>query len=59
MLLSQTILGSLTTTISDHLPQYAIITNIFGNSSGNKYNIYEGDWLNLIEKILFLTIHFF
>ena len=34
----------MTATISDHLPQFAIIPNIFGNISGNKYNIYERDW---------------
>ena len=33
----------LTATISDHLPQFAIIPNIFGNISGNKY-IYERNW---------------
>ena len=33
--------GSLTATIFDHLPKIAII---FGNISGNKYNIYERDW---------------
>ena len=36
--------GNLTATVSDHLPQFAIIPNIFGNISGNKYNIYERDW---------------
>ena len=36
--------GNLTATISDHLPQFAIIANIFGNISGNKYNFYERDW---------------
>ena len=36
--------GNLTATISDHLPQFAIIPNIFGNISGNKYNIFERDW---------------
>ena len=36
--------GNLTATISDHLPQFAIILNMFGNISGNKSNIYEGDW---------------
>ena len=36
--------GNLTATLSDHLPQFAIIPNIFGNISGNKYNIYERDW---------------
>ena len=34
----------MTTTISDHLPQFAIIPNIFGNISANKSNIYERDW---------------
>ena len=36
----------MTGTISDHLPQFAIIPNIFGNISGNKINIYERDWRN-------------
>ena len=36
--------GNLTATISDHLTQFAIIPNIFGNISGNKYNVYERDW---------------
>ena len=36
--------GNLTATISDHLPQFAIIPNMFGNISGNKSKIYESDW---------------
>ena len=36
--------GNLTATISDHLPQFAIIPNMFGNISGNKSNTYERDW---------------
>ena len=36
--------GNLTPTISDHLPQFSIIPNMFGNISGNKSNIYERDW---------------
>ena len=36
--------GNLTATISDHLPQFAIICNIFVNISGNKSNIYQRDW---------------
>ena len=36
--------GNLTTIISDHLPQFAIIPNMFGNISGNKSDICEGDW---------------
>ena len=36
--------GNLTAIISDHLPQFAIIPNMFGNISGNKSKIYERDW---------------
>ena len=36
--------GNLTATIYDHLPQFSIILNMFGNVSGNKSNIYEWDW---------------
>ena len=36
--------GNLTATISDHLPQFAIIPNMFGNILGNKSNIYEREW---------------
>ena len=35
--------SNLTATISNHLPQFSIISNIFGNVSGNKSNIYEPD----------------
>ena len=35
--------SNLTATISDHLPQFAIIPNMFGNILGNKSNIYEWD----------------
>ena len=34
----------MTATISDHLPQFSIIPNIFGNIPGNKSNIHERDW---------------
>ena len=36
--------SNLTATIFDHLPQFAVILNMFGNISGNKSNIYERDW---------------
>ena len=35
--------GNLIAAISDHLPQFAIIPNVFGNILGNKSNIYERD----------------
>ena len=36
--------GNLTATISYHLHQFSIISNMFGNIPGNKSNIYERDW---------------
>ena len=36
-----TISGNLTASISDHLPQFSIVPNMFGNIPGNKSNIYE------------------
>ena len=41
---SDIISGNLTATISDHLPQFSIIPNMFGNILGNKSSIYERDW---------------
>ena len=35
--------ANLNATIFDHLPQFAIIPDMFGNISGNKSNIYERD----------------
>ena len=40
---SDIISGNLTATISDHLHQFAIIPNMFGNILGNISNIYERD----------------
>ena len=36
--------GNLTATISDHLPHFSIIRNVFGNISSNESNICERDW---------------
>ena len=36
--------GNFTATISDHLPQFAIIPSMFGNIIGNKSKIYGRDW---------------
>ena len=41
-------------TISDHLPQFAIIQNMFGNISGNKSNIYGRDWSKFDQENFFL-----
>ena len=39
-----TVSGNLTATISDQLPQFAIIPIMFGNIIDNKPKIYEKDW---------------
>ena len=40
----EAISGNLTATISDHLPQFIFVPNVFYNSPSNKSNIYERDW---------------
>ena len=42
--------GNLTATISDHLPQFAIIPNMFGNIPGKKSNIYKRDWYKFDQE---------
>ena len=42
--------GNLTATISDHLPQFLIVPNIFSNPPSNKSNIYERDWSNFDQE---------
>ena len=49
-LMENTISGNLTATISNHLPQFIILPNIFSNPSSNKSNIYERDWSNFVEE---------
>ena len=48
--------GNLTATISDHLPQFAIIPNMFENTS-NKSNIYERDW-SKFDRVNFILGYF-
>ena len=42
--------GNFAATISDHLPQFAIIPNMFGNIPGNKSNIHERDWSKVDQE---------
>ena len=42
--------GNLTDIISNHLPQFAIISNMFGNTASNKSNIYERDWSKFYQE---------
>ena len=53
-LIENTISGNLT--ISDHLPQFITLPNIFSNSPSNKSNIYERDWSNFVQKTLYWII---
>ena len=41
---------NLTSSISDHLPQFLIVPDIFLNSSPSKSNIYERDWNNFDQE---------
>ena len=50
--------GNLTATISDHLSQFSIILNMFGDNSGNKSNIYERDW-SKFDRENFILDYFF
>ena len=49
--------GNLTAKISDHLPQFPIIFNMFGNVSRNKSNIYEMDW-SRFDRPNFILVYF-
>ena len=46
--------GNLTSPVSDHLPQFIIVPDIFLNSSPPKSNIYEREWNNFDQKNLIL-----
>ena len=50
--------GNFTATISDHLPKFAIISNMFGNISGNKSNIYEKDWSKFDRENFYSRLFF-
>ena len=49
-LIENTISGNSAATISDHLPQFIILPNIFSNPPSNKSNIYERDWSNFVQE---------
>ena len=46
----EAISGNLTATISDHLPQFMIVPNVFSNPPSNKANIFERDWSNFDQE---------
>ena len=53
-MIENTISGNLAATISDHLPQFIILPNIFSNPTSNKSNTYERDSSNFVQENLIL-----
>ena len=50
VILSDSLSGNPTASISDHLSQFLIVPNIFSNPPYNKSNIYERDWSNFDQE---------
>ena len=46
----EAICGNLTSTISDHLPQFLIMPSIFSDPSSSKSNVYERSWSNFNKE---------
>ena len=51
---NEVIAGNLTTTISDHLPQFLIALDIFCNPPANKTNIFERNYSKFSHENLYL-----
>ena len=47
----------MTATISDHLPQFSIISNLLRNITDNKSNIYESNW-SIFDREKFIVDYF-
>ena len=47
--------GNLIANISNHLPQFSVVPNMFGNILGNKSNIYERGWSKCHRENLILA----
>ena len=46
--------GNITATISDDLPQFLLVPNVFSNPYCQKSNIYERDWSKFVQQDFFL-----
>ena len=46
----EAISANLTAPISDHLPQFMIVPNVFSNPPSSKANIFERDWSNVDQE---------
>ena len=49
---SNIISGNFTSTVSDHLPQFAIIEDFFANSPKSKSNIFKRNWKNFDQNLV-------
>ena len=54
---SNIISDNFTSTVSDHLPQFAITEDFFANSSKSKSNIFKRNW-KILTKICFFSFRF-
>ena len=59
MISPETISHNLTSTISDHLPQFMIVTNVYCDPPSNKSIFLEKDWSNFDQKNLYLNFFLF
>ena len=57
MAVTNTISNNLAASISDHFPQFLVVSNIFFNSSYHKSNNYEKDW-SRFDGVLFAFFSF-
>ena len=49
--------GNLSVTISDHLPQCTMISNVLSNAPSNKSNVHGRDWSNF-DQVNFVLDNF-
>ena len=56
-LIENTILGNLTATISDHLPQIVMLPNIFSTPHSSKSSIYERDRSSFVQENFILDFY--
>ena len=58
MIIPNNVSGNLTATVSDHLPQFLIASEIFSNPPSPYLNIFERDWSKFDQENLILNYLF-
>ena len=56
-LIQNTILGNLTATMSDHLPQIVMLPNTFSTLHSCKSSTYESDWSSFVQENFILDFY--